>query len=236
MGHEGIERAGCARLNGGTLLRANGRRLAGWSIVATMAAAIFGAFTGTAQAQLVRPGERVTYTNRYDIYGGIALDTLVAGRTLLKRMNLGGFEAQGTYWVFPRVGLGVDLRGDGGTTPVNANPYKIDRAVVYQQMYLGGVQVRGPRNQHFALNYHGYFGVTHGMFDTNIGNTPPQNVGLYTNRTKPMAALGVSLDINRGAHWALRIQPDAMVRRYDSTETTEDFSMSAGILYRFGKR
>ncbi len=230
MGHEEIERAGSARLSG----KAAGRRLGAWSIAVALLVCF--ALAGVAQAQLIRPTEKLKYDNRYDAYGGMSLDTLVAGRTLLKRMNLGGVEVQGTYWPVPRFGLSLDFRGDGGTTPVNANPYKIDRAVVYQMMYLGGLVMRGPRNQHFALNYHAYGGVTHGMFDTNIGNTPPQDVGMYSNRTKPMEALGISLDINRGTHWALRIQPDAMIRQYSSSETTEDFSMSAGILYRFGRK
>lgn len=256
MGHEGMERADCAPLaeelpthmQGQTSIRTlirTARRTpvsdpstsrSWWTLALALFSVICMGFASTAQAQLIRPPEKLTYTNRFDVYGGIGLDTMVAGRTLLKRMNFGEFEAQGTYWMVPRFGLVADLRGEGGTTPVNANPYKIDRASVYQFMAMGGLQMRGARNQHFALNYHALVGAAHGLFDTNIGNTQPQQVGMFPNSTSPVAALGISLDINRGAHWAVRIQPDAMIRAYDSSDVTEDFSMSAGILYRFGKR
>lgn len=240
MGNKGMKLAGNACLGGGKAAAGKlaGPRLAARAIGASLGAGLLACvgFSGAAQAQLVRPVEKVKYDNKFDAYLGMSLDTVVAGRNLEARMNLGGAEAQGTYWMFPRVGFGLDLRADAGTTPVLPNPFGVNRAVVYQEMALAGAQVRGPKNQHFALDYHGYFGVTRGVFNADIGAKTPQQVGLYSNRTKPMAALGISLDINRGAHWALRIQPDAMIREYGSHDVTEDFSMSAGVLYRFGKK
>ena len=64
----------------------------------------------------------VTYENRYELYGGINLQNFQAGQNLPKRMNLGGVELNGTYWVTHKLGLAADLRGEAGTTPVFPNP------------------------------------------------------------------------------------------------------------------
>ncbi len=64
---------------------------------------------------------------------------------------------------------------------------------------------------------------------------PPEAVGLYTNRTKPIAALGGSIDINRSKNFAIRLSPDLILEHF-GTETREFFAISAGVVYRFGKR
>lgn len=50
-----------------------------------------------------------------------------------------------------------------------------------------------------------------------------------------MFAVGGSVDFNRSKRLALRIQPDLIFERY-GTETREFFSLSGGVLYRFGKK
>ncbi len=40
-----------------------------------------------------------TYDNRYEVYGGINFMNFQAGQNLPKRMNLGGAEVLGTYWL-----------------------------------------------------------------------------------------------------------------------------------------
>jgi hypothetical protein len=58
---------------------------------------------------------------------------------------------------------------------------------------------------------------------------------MYTNRTKPMAALGGSVDINRSKNWAIRLSPDLILEHFGS-ETREFFAISGGVVYRIGKR
>ena len=57
----------------------------------------------------------VTYDNKYEIYGGDQLHELHGGQELPKRMNMGGGEVLGTYWLKPRslgsCGRGVSRRG-----------------------------------------------------------------------------------------------------------------------------
>jgi hypothetical protein len=182
----------------------------------------------------------VTYDNKYEVYGGINLMTFQAGQDIPKRMNMGGGEVLGTWWMTPRLGLGAEWRGEWGTTPVKPNPYFNGRALVNLQMGMAGAQWRGPRNQYAALNYHAYAGMASGSFDHTIksANIPavylPQ-VGLYSNRTAFVSAIGGSVDINKSKNWAVRLSPDLMVERF-GTETRYFFAISGGVVYRIGKR
>ena len=175
----------------------------------------------------------VTYDNRYEIYGGINLQNFQAGQNLPKRMNLGGVEVMGTYWLTGRLGVAGDFRGEAGTTPVFPNPYT-SRPLVVLYTGMAGVQYRGPRNQRFAVDYHALGGVSHGDF-TETPLPAGETVGLYTNRTKPIFALGGSLDYNRSKNLAFRLSPDLILEHF-GTETREFFAISGGIVYRLGKR
>lgn len=200
-----------------------------------------GAKTAKAQDKL-GPNAQATYDNRYEVYGGLNFMNFQAGQALPKRMNLGGGEVLGTYFVTRNLGLGVDYRWDGGTTPVVSNPFIKNRPLVILNTVMAGAQYRGPKNHYAAINYHGYVGVSHGNFtssakDTlaNYGQGAFNQTGLYTNRTKPVAALGASIDFNRSKNFAVRVQPDLILEHF-GTETREFFSISGGVIYRFGKR
>ncbi|WP_348267039.1 hypothetical protein [Edaphobacter sp. DSM 109919] len=206
-------------------------------------AAMFGAGAaamGQAQGKLAA-APPVTYNNRYEVYGGLNFMNFQAGQNLPTRMNMGGGEILGTYWLTKRVGLAADYRGEAGTTPVfpsapiPPNPNYINRPLVYMNMGMLGAQLRGPKNQFAAVNLHGYFGVAHGVFDGGTGGVPPQDVGLYANRTKPIAALGGSIDVNRSRNLAFRLSPDLILEHF-GTETREFFAVSAGVVYRFGNK
>jgi hypothetical protein len=189
-------------------------------------------------AHKIGPEAPVTYANRYDVYGGLSFMNFQAGQNLPSRMNLGGGELQGTYWLAGdsiwrrHLGLSADYRFEAGTTPVFPSPGSVNPARKLVTMNIGmlGAQWRGPRNRYAALNYHALAGVG----DGNFRGDPNYYVGLYTNRTKPMGVVGVSLDYNRSKNIAVRIQPD-MVFEHFGTETREFFSLSGGVLYRFGK-
>jgi hypothetical protein len=192
----------------------------------------------------IGPAAPVTYDNKYEVYGGLNFMNFQAGQALPKRMNMGGGEASGTYWLTKHLGLTADYRGEAGTTPVfpqaNSFPYFIVRPLVYMNMGMLGAQWRGPKNQFVAVNYHGYFGVADGVFNATQKATQPtasfySETGLYTNRTKPVAALGGSLDFNRSKNWAIRISPDLMLEHF-GTETRVFVAVSAGVVYRFGKK
>ncbi len=185
----------------------------------------------------------VTYNNRYEAYGALSFMSFQAGQTLPHLMSLGGAELQGTYWVTPRIGVVLDGRSGAGTTPV-LSPY-YNRVVVYHETGLAGVNYRWLQNQLAALGVQAMVGATHGVFsyapDHYPGGSPvgyckgPNNLGLYCNVTKGSAAAGISIDINRSAHWAVRLAPEVLFTHFGTT-TDSYFYLSGGVVYRIGHR
>ncbi len=192
-----------------------------------------GAANANAQNGKLGPAAPVTYDNKYEVYGGLNFMNFQAGQNLPDRMNMGGGELSLTYWVTNHLGVAGDYRGEAGTTPVFPSPgsFRPSRQLVYLNMGMLGVQYRGPKNHYAAINYHAFIGAADGVF-----NGPSSyNVGLYSNRTKPVAALGGSLDYNRSKNLAFRLSPDLILEHF-GTETREFFAVSAGVIYRFGQR
>lgn len=220
----------------------------GLAILLGTAALLLPAGTGRAHAQnKLGPAAPVTYANKFEVYGGLNFMNFQAGQNLPKRMNLGGGEVEGTYWITPTWGVSADYRGEAGTTPVFpiADVYGIHRPLVYMNMLMGGVNWRGPRNQHAAVDLHAFGGESRGVFDAGTDGAGPgavnsaadnaRLVGLYSNRTSPIFAFGGSLDLNQSKHWAIRLAPDLILEHF-GTETREFFAISGGVLYRFGKK
>ncbi len=81
--------------------------------------------------------------------------------------------------------------------------------------------------------------MSHGTFDKSFRNInsnvdPFSSTGLYTNRTKPMAALGGSIDFNVRKSLAIRFSPDLILSHF-GTGTSTFVGVSGGIIYRMGK-
>lgn len=192
-----------------------------------------GVASATAQNGKLGPAAQATYDNKYEVYGGLNFMNFQAGQNLPKRMNMAGAELSFTYWLTNHLGVTGDYRGEAGTTPVFPSPgsFNPSRQLVYMNIGMAGVQYRGPKNHFAAINYHAYAGAADGVF-----NGPSSyDVGLYTNRTKPIAALGGSLDYNRSKNLAFRLSPDLILEHFGN-ETREFFAVSAGVIYRFGQR
>jgi hypothetical protein len=184
----------------------------------------------------------VTYDNKYEIFGGLNYSAFKAGPYLTQNMNMGGAELMGTYWlngvgnhIAPgRLGLAADYRFDAGTTPVAVNHFNLNRTLVFQDMAMGGVQVRGPKNQFFATDLHWLAGMTWANFSHGTKPTPPNQVGLYNNGHAFVSAIGMSVDINESKQFAIRLSPDLMLTHFGTYMDTR-FAISGGIIYRFGK-
>ena len=193
------------------------------------------------------------YNDKYEIYGGLSLMNGQAGQNLAKRYNMGGGEVMATYWlghgIFRKLGVAADYRLEAGTTPV-VSPY-YNRVLVYQNIASGGVEYRGPKNRYAAIDLHALAGFSHGTFDNAVKNYPggspvsacPQqqastqqgNLGLYCNSSTPWGAAGGSIDFNYAPRIGIRFSPD-MIFEHFGTETREFFSLSGGVMYRFGVR
>lgn len=218
----------------------------GLTIASVLLAGLLTAVGGTnAQAQTkLGPAAPVSYDNKYEVYGAINLMDFMAGQSLPKRMNAGGGEIQGTYWFTNNWGFALDYRGEAGTSQVlpNASIYGIHHPLVYMNMGMAGAQYRWVKNQHAAIDFHGYGGLSHGVFDAGTDGAGTGNkfsatenarlVGLYSNRTSPIFALGGSLDMNRSKNWAIRLSPDLILEHFGA-DTREFFAISGGVVYRF---
>ena len=191
-----------------------------------------------------RPPPPVTYTEKYEVYGGINFLNGQAGQVIPKRYNMGGGEAMATYWLTPKYGIAGDVRYDAGTTPVlpaaqSTSPHVQTRPLVSQFIGMGGLQYHWLGTQRAGVNLHALAGVTHGTFDhSNPGldaTTFFTATGLYTNRTSAMGVAGGSLDFNRSARIAIRLSPEIVFEHFGN-ELREFVYVSGGVIYRFGER
>jgi hypothetical protein len=174
----------------------------------------------------------VNYLNRYDLYFGVASSHFNAGPALVPGANLGGFDAQGTWWPRVRYGLTVNLRGYYGTTGVIPNPYNIHGPFVMEHLFMAGPSIRGPKNEHAALTFHALVGGSLGTFDSALNaGLAPGTLGLFNNQVAFATALGGSLDLNRNARFSLRLSPDYLLTRFGGVSQNE-FAISVGVLYR----
>jgi len=212
------------------------------TIAAVLATVLLTTVCAQAQTKL-GPAPPVTYDNKYELYGGLNFMNFMAGQDLPRRMDFGGGEIEGTYWLTGRWGLAAEYRGEAGTTPVlpNAGIYGIHRPLVYSNMVLFGAQFRWMQNQHAALDLHAYAGPSYGVFDAGTAGAGPTPgisaasnanlIGLYANHTAPVFALGGSVDMNRSKNWAVRLSPDLILDEFGSG-TREFFAISGGVVYR----
>ena len=195
------------------------------------------------------------YDNKWEVYGGLNYANGQAGQNLPKHYNMGGGEVMGTYWLgrvfaIPSNHLGViaDYRIQAGTTPVLPQASRVfgfNRILAYQNIFSGGLQYRGPKNRYVAIDFHALAGATHGTFDSAITSYPitpttpqfpsTQFAGVYSNSTTGYGAAGGSIDFNYSPKVAIRLQPDITFEHF-GTETREFFAISAGLVYRIGKR
>ncbi len=197
-----------------------------------------------AQKGVFRPPEPVTYTQKYEVYGGASFLNGQAGQSLPKRYNLGGGEAMATYWLTPKYGVVGDFRYEAGSTPVlpggqATTPRVQTRPFVTQAIGMGGVQYHFRGNHYAGLNFHALAGVAHGTFDHSNPGLPADvftsATGLYSNRNAGTGVAGASFDFNRSAHLAVRLSPEIVFEHFGD-ELREFVSVSGGIVYRFGDR
>jgi hypothetical protein len=195
----------------------------------------------------------VRYDNKYEVYGGLGFSHFKSGPQLAAGANLGGFDVQGTWWLWRRLGATANIRGYYGTQGVNPNPYGLSGPFVFEHMFLGGATYRLIAREHAALSLHGMVGGADGVFSHALGQDPnnpgrtvlPRDVGMYNDGLGLASTIGGSLDLNRSPRLALRISPDWIMTRYGGygtpyyapsafvTHSQNEFGISVGILYRF---
>jgi hypothetical protein len=195
------------------------------------------------------PLAKVRYDNRWDVSLGAAYDHMKAGPSLLQGSNLGGLDANGSYWLSRHWGIEGTGRAYVGTsgTAVNSIPTggTLKGPMVKQYFFAGGVEALGPHNKHGALIAHAMFGGVYGNFQKDLLGLPPARFGFYYNQVAPTAIIGGHFDLNRSEHWVFRITPDAVMTHYTFNNTPYstlsysqydvNFAISVGMEYKFTK-
>jgi hypothetical protein len=196
--------------------------------------------TGNGTYISIDPLARVRYDNRFDASLGMAYDHMKAGPTLLQGSNLGGLDAEGSYWLTKHWGIEGSGRGYIGTSGTAPNaPNNVKGPVVKEYFFVGGGEWLGPHNKHGAILAHAMFGGVYGNFQKDLLGQPPAKFDFYNNQIAPAAIIGGSFDLNRSQRWVFRITPDAIIKRYSinyapfTTSTDVNFAISVGLEYKF---
>jgi hypothetical protein len=191
------------------------------------------------------PLAKVRYDNRWDVSLAPAYDHMKAGPSLLQGANLGGLDANGSFWLTRSLGLegsGRAYVGTSGTAP-NA-PNNVRGPMVKQYFFVGGLEALGPHNKHGDLIAHVMFGGVYGNFQKDLLGQPPARFDFYGNQIAPAAIIGGHMDLNRSDRWVLRITPDAVLTHYTFNDTLStpatsyaqfdlNFAISVGLEYKF---
>ncbi|MGC9223842.1 MAG: hypothetical protein ACP5E2_07940 [Terracidiphilus sp.] len=198
----------------------------------------------------IDPLSNVRYDNRYDVSLGLAYDHMKAGPSLLQGANLGGLDADASYWLTRHWGIEASGRaylGTSGTAPNHAagNGGDLQGAMVKQYFFVGGLEALGPHNKHGAILAHAMFGGVYGDFQKSLLGQPPSIFDFYYNQIAPAAIVGGSFDLNRSEHWVFRVTPDMVMTHYTFSDAPYsgapfsqydlNFAISVGMDYKFTK-
>ena len=196
----------------------------------------------------IDPLAKVRYDYRWDVSLGAAYDHMKAGPSLLQGANLGGLDADASYWLTRHWGLQASGRaymGTSGTAPNHAagEGGDLEGPIVKQYFFVGGLEALGPHNKHGDIVAHLMFGGVYGNFQKDLLGNPPSTFDFYHNQVAPAAIIGGSFDLNRSEHWVFRITPDAVLTHYNFSDAPYtgpsfsqydvNFAISVGAEYRF---
>ncbi len=191
----------------------------------------------------IDPLAGVRYDNRWDVSVGMAYGHIHAGPNLREGANLGGLDLSGSYLLSKHWRLEGSGRGYLGTSGAAPNHVNIDGPFVAQYLFLAGPEYLGPHNKHGAIILHALVGGAYGDFNTDLRNNktgPSGPAAFYDNQMALGGAFGGHIDLNRSAHWAFRITPDALLTGYDGTgqnsHTQWNFGISVGAQYKFTRK
>ena len=198
--------------------------------------------SGNGAYVVVDPLANVRYDNRYDLSVGLAYQHIKAGPNILQGSNLGGIDLSASYWLskhWALEGAGRSFLGTSGAAP---NTLNIRGPFIQEHVFVAGPEWLGPHNKHGALIAHVLVGGAYGKFEGDLHGNSPAIVDFYNDQIAPAAIIGGHIDLNRSAHWAFRITPDALLTRYainygsKITQTDINFGISVGVQYKFNKK
>jgi hypothetical protein len=184
------------------------------------------------------PLSRVRYDNRYDVSLGAAYDHMKAGSNVLQGANLGGLDAEGSFWLTRNWGIEGSGRYYVGTSGVGSASIRLKGPFVDEFFVTGGPEWLGPHNKHGALIAHAMFGGAH--FNSHTYPYTAAQTNFYEDQFAPAAIIGGHFDLNRSEHWVFRVTPDAVMTHYSQnyyhpaiSQFDVNFAISVGMEYKF---
>lgn len=197
----------------------------------------------------IDPLANVRYDYKYDLSIEMAYQHMKAGPNLLEGANLGGLTANGSYYLARRWRLEGTLRPFFGTSGAAPNTFinsagqqeSIRGPFIAEYIFAAGPEFLGPHNKHGAIMLHVLGGGAYGDFEHDLRGQSPALVGFYHNQMAPAIIAGGHIDLNRSAHWAFRMSPDATVTHYGINygqkyhQWDVNAAFSVGVEYKFIK-
>lgn len=182
--------------------------------------------------------------HRWEIYGGVDYKPYSPGWGSGRTSPFWGLNGEAARFFTRHWAVAGTGRGYFGTAHVaEPNEYGISRPTTDEYMYMGGPEYRYERNEHINLSLHAFFGAEYNQVNGNVKTSSgefinPEAVGLYKDQPAFASAFGGAVDFAVNDHWAVRVEPEAILDDFRSSSglggLTPHLGVSAGAVYRFG--
>jgi hypothetical protein len=176
-----------------------------------------------------------TYSHKYEVYGGGGYQRFRPGQHL-QSINEYVWNSGFTAYVWPRIGLTGELRGNYGDAYTGQNIYAIFKPSISQYLAMAGPQYRIVRLEHVGVGAQVLVGVAKGIFNGNSAGFPGTLLGMWPNGSGVTVSAGIPIDFNLGPGLAVRLTPDDIVTTFGSATQVKNLGFTSGIVYRFGRR
>jgi len=189
---------------------------------------------------------RNEYTHKFEIGGGGGYLRFRSGEYLQKNNEV-SWQAAGTYYRSPSLGLNFDVRGSFGDAKTQNNIFnEAYNPLINQYYFLVGPNWRFYRKEKWSASVYGEGGASMGNFDGAAKGLVSEDLGLWQSATRPAFSAGLNLDYNIYPELFFRMSPtyvgtvfqlaadDPRPQPHGGIQNNAGFNV--GIYYRFGKQ
>lgn len=177
-----------------------------------------------------------SYRQKFDLFVGGQYMHFNPGRgSQIRAINMEGWNATGTYWFHPRVGIEESFRNVYGTIIPPTNGWGVKDYTAAQYLFLTGVAIRLGTGARYDYGIHFDIGGAYGDFDKNYPSAiKPVDIGLLNTQLDFASAFGAFYNYKVTPRWSVRLYTDYQPTFYGQTHQNE-FAGALGVAYTFGK-
>ena len=225
------------------------RKLVGQGVLGSVVAASLAVATQSVGAQATKPRHRetnasreariqrtidTTYSHQWEIFGGGGYLRFRAGDAL-KKNNEVTWETSASRYLNPHLAIVGDVRGSFGNA--HALPFsgfaQIPNPQINQYFFLGGANYRFYRREKFAASVEGLAGAGWGIFSGGSKGIAPEQLGMYSDGTRPAFSASLHGDYNFYPNLAFRVSPTYVPTTFGGS-LQNNLGINFGLVYRFG--